>query len=164
MKPNTKEKQKRMAISYALKKEICLFKQRNPNKTQNKIKDECNSKYQLNLDRSTISKILSDKEKQINFTVNETINNTFHKSRVKHPDLEKALNIWVNQAVASGLSISENLLCEKARYYAMVMNISVEDIKFSNRWLSGFKQRNNLKVHKIHREANTAPIELLLNM
>ena len=45
------------------KKEICLFKQRNPNKTQNEIKDEFNSKYQLNLDRSTISKILSDKEK-----------------------------------------------------------------------------------------------------
>ena len=164
MKPNTKEKQKRMAISYALKKEICLFKQRNPNKTQNEIKDEFNSKYQLNLDRSTISKILSDKEKWMNFIVNETINNTFRKSRVKHPDLEKALNIWVNQAVASGLSISENLLCEKAHYYVMVMNISVEDMKFSNRWLSGFKQRNNLKVHKIHGEANTAPIELLPNM
>src|SRR5437868_13277413 len=100
----------------------------------------------------------------MNFTVNKTINNTFRKSRVKYLDLEKALNIWVNQAVVSGLSISENLLCEKAHYYAMVMNISVEDIKFSNRWLSGFKQRNNLKVHKIHREANTAPIELLPNM
>ncbi|CAG8559340.1 11337_t:CDS:1, partial [Dentiscutata heterogama] len=83
---------------------------------------------------------------------------------VKHLDLEKALNIWVNQAVASGLSISENLLYKKARYYVMVMNISVEDMKFSNRWLSGFKQRNNLKVYKIHGEANTAPIELLLNM
>src|SRR5207253_3175328 len=104
MKPNTKEKQKRTAISYALKKEICLFKQKNPNKTQNEIKDEFNSKYQLNLERSTISKILSDKEKWINFTVNETINNTFCKSKVKHPDLEKALNIWVNQAVVSGLS------------------------------------------------------------
>ncbi|CAG8617450.1 6423_t:CDS:1, partial [Dentiscutata heterogama] len=53
-------------------------------------------------------------------------------SRVKYPDLEKALNIWVNQVVASGLSISENLLCEKACYYVMVMNISVEDMKFSN--------------------------------
>ncbi|CAG8769030.1 4518_t:CDS:1, partial [Dentiscutata heterogama] len=46
----------------------------------------------------------------------------------------------------------------------MVMNISVEDMKFSNGWLSGFKQRNNLKVHKIYGEANTAPIELLLDM
>ncbi|CAG8829600.1 265_t:CDS:2, partial [Cetraspora pellucida] len=43
----------------------------NPNKTQNEIKDEFNSKYQLNLDK------------------------------VKHSDLEKALNIWINQAVAS---------------------------------------------------------------
>ncbi|CAG8751987.1 2687_t:CDS:1, partial [Dentiscutata heterogama] len=83
---------------------------------------------------------------------------------VKHPDLEKALNIWVNQAVVSGLSISENLLYKKACYYAMVINISVEDMKFSNRWLSGFKQRNNLKVHKIHEEANTASIELLPDM
>ncbi|CAG8684908.1 10226_t:CDS:1, partial [Dentiscutata heterogama] len=85
-------------------------------------------------------------------------------SRVKHPDLEKALNIWVNQGVVSGLSISENLLCEKVCYYAIVINIFVEDMKFSNKQLSGFKQRNNLKVHKIHKEANTAPIELLLNM
>ncbi|CAG8751229.1 11982_t:CDS:1, partial [Dentiscutata heterogama] len=76
----------------------------------------------------------------------------------------KALNIWVNQAVASGLSISENLLCEKAHYYVIVINISVEDMKFSNEWLSGFKQRNNLKMHKIHGKANTAPIELLPDM
>ncbi|CAG8758723.1 7279_t:CDS:1, partial [Dentiscutata heterogama] len=53
-------------------------------------------------------------------------------SKVKHPDLEKALNIWVNQAVAFGLLISENLLCKKAHYYVMVMNISVENMKFSN--------------------------------
>ncbi|CAG8733224.1 4029_t:CDS:1, partial [Dentiscutata heterogama] len=76
----------------------------------------------------------------------------------------KALNIWVNQAIASGLSISENLLYKKACYYTIVMNISVEDMKFSNGWLSGFKQKNNLKVHKIHEEANTTPIELLPDM
>ncbi|CAG8711377.1 16718_t:CDS:1, partial [Cetraspora pellucida] len=46
----------------------------------------------------------------------------------------------------------------------MVINISVEDMKFSNGWLSRFKQKNNLKVHKIYKEANTALIELLPNM
>ncbi|CAG8661419.1 17700_t:CDS:1, partial [Cetraspora pellucida] len=83
---------------------------------------------------------------------------------VKYPDLEKLFNIWVNQVIASDLSISKNLLYEKACYYAMVMNISVKDMKFSNGWLSGFKQRNNLKMHKIYEKANTALIELLLNM
>ncbi|CAG8845304.1 13312_t:CDS:1, partial [Racocetra persica] len=39
----TKEKQKRTAISYSLKKEICLFHQKNPNKAQSDIKDEFNS-------------------------------------------------------------------------------------------------------------------------
>ncbi|CAG8854222.1 36559_t:CDS:1, partial [Gigaspora margarita] len=95
----TKEKQKRTAISYSLKKEICLFHQKNPNKTQSDIKDEFNSKYQLNLDRSTISKILSNKEKWTNLTSNETDDIIFRKSRVKHPSLEKALSIWVNQII-----------------------------------------------------------------
>ncbi|CAG8790365.1 14388_t:CDS:2, partial [Racocetra persica] len=53
---------------------------------------------------------------------------------------------------------------EKAHYFVTIMGISEEDIKFSNGWLNGFKQRNNLKVHKIHKEANDALLELLPNM
>ncbi|CAG8759418.1 14600_t:CDS:1, partial [Dentiscutata heterogama] len=72
--------------------------------------------------------------------------------------------IWVNQVIVSGLSVSEALISEKARYFVTVMGISEEDMKFSNGWLNGFKQRNNLKVYKIHGKANDAPLELLPNM
>ncbi|CAG8814799.1 9031_t:CDS:2, partial [Racocetra persica] len=82
----------------------------------------------------------------INLMANETDNIIFRKSRVKHPSLEKALSIWANQVIVSGLSVSEALISEKARYFAMIMGISEEDMKFSNSWLNGFKQRNNLKV------------------
>ncbi|CAG8671318.1 1148_t:CDS:2, partial [Dentiscutata heterogama] len=38
--------------------------------------------------------------------------------RVKYPSLEKALSIWVNQVIVSGLSVSEALISEKAHYFA----------------------------------------------
>ncbi|CAG8795403.1 36106_t:CDS:1, partial [Racocetra persica] len=76
----------------------------------------------------------------------------------------KALSIWVNQVIVSELSVSEALISEKAHYFATIMGISEENMKFSNGWLNGFKQKNNLKVHKIHGEANDTPLELLPNM
>ncbi|CAG8835548.1 35784_t:CDS:2, partial [Gigaspora margarita] len=95
---------------------------------------------------------------------NKTNTSTFCKSRVKYPNLEKALNIWINQLVASGLPVSESLLYEKACNFATAINISEEDMKFSNGWLDGFKQRYKLKVHRIHSEANNTPLELLPNI
>ncbi|CAG8563420.1 11107_t:CDS:1, partial [Cetraspora pellucida] len=77
--------------------------------------------------------------------LNETNNIIFHKSRVKHPNLEKALSIWVDQVIVLGLSVLEALLSEKAYYFAITIGIFKEDMKFSNSWLNEFKQRYNLK-------------------
>jgi restriction endonuclease len=63
-----KKKQKRTAISELLKKEICVYYQENDKKTHKEIADYFSEKKQLTIDRSTITKILSDKEKWINIS------------------------------------------------------------------------------------------------
>ena len=53
----------RTSISDSLKKEICVFHIHNKTFKQNEIATYFNSKYSLNIDRMTISKIINKKDK-----------------------------------------------------------------------------------------------------
>src|SRR3954462_14961206 len=57
--------------------------------------------------------------------------------------------------------LSDNILREKAKEFSKDLNITEDMIGFSNGWLGGFKNRNNLSKQRIHREANSAPLSTL---
>jgi len=160
--PPQKKKQRRSAISQQIKKEICLYSKQNPDKSHTEIADQFNIDYSnLSLKRSTISKILKDKEKWENFISTENSTKVFRERSVKFPHLEKAIGLWISQVSASGLTISDNILCEKARDFAQALNISKKSLSLSHGWLMGFKQRNYLCSFTLHGEANSAPLEIL---
>ncbi|CAH1769692.1 4831_t:CDS:2, partial [Entrophospora sp. SA101] len=102
---------------------------------------------------SSVTKILHDKEKWLDVS-STSHHNTFHHRKVRFPELEKAMNIWIGQVSASGLIITDNLVAEKAKNFGEKLGIEKTELTFSNGWLRGFKQRNNLKAVKIHGEAN----------
>ncbi|CAJ0633001.1 13472_t:CDS:2 [Entrophospora sp. SA101] len=135
-----KKKQKCTAISGLLKKEICVYYQENDKKTHKEIADYF--KKWINISSSTHYNIFR------------------HKS-VKFPDLEKAMSFWISQVSAQGLVITDKVVAEKAKVFGERLGIDENDLVFSNGWLHGFKQRNNLKAVRIHGEANSAPLENL---
>ncbi|GET00208.1 tigger transposable element-derived protein 6-like [Rhizophagus clarus] len=115
----------------------------------------------LHIDRSTISKILGKKAKWPALVSTSASKKTFRHREVKYPQVGKALGLWVENANANNLPVSEIMIKEKAFYFAQEFNIPRENILFSNGWIEKFKRRNNIHCYRLHGEANSAPLETL---
>ncbi|GES72576.1 tigger transposable element-derived protein 6-like [Rhizophagus clarus] len=118
----------------------------------------------LHIDRSTISKILEKKAKWFALVSTSASKKTFCHREVKYPQVEKALGLWVENANANNLPVSEIMIKEKAFYFAQEFNISRENILFSNGWIEKFKRCNNIRCYHLYGEANSAPLETLHNV
>src|SRR5205085_6858074 len=67
----------------------------------------------------------------------------------------------VEQMMGRGIILTELLIKEKAQEFAQLLEISEEELSFSNGWISRFKMRNHLRSFRFHGEANSAPLETL---
>ena len=75
---------------------------------------------------------------------------------VEHPDVEKALSIWVLQAQARNIRLTGELLRAKAQRFAELQGIQPEDfLALSNGWLQKFKERYSLREYRFHGEAGS---------
>ena len=69
---------------------------------------------------------------------------TFKKRRQSSfPNIEEALSLWVENAVSDKVTLTDSILREKARKFAVLFNN--REFGATNGWLEGFKKRNNLK-------------------
>jgi len=164
MAPTRSQKTKRIrtAISNDIKKEICEYIKSNSNVKQEDVALFFNRKYnELNIDRSTVSKIWQNHEKWLAFLSNSQTSHTFRNCSVQFPELDKALQFWTSQAVAAGLPLTDLILQQKALELAKMLDIGEDKIQFSNGWIWRFKRRNGLRKIKYSGEANSAPIESL---
>ena len=140
----SKLKQHRSAISDDVKCQICEWEKVNKGKRHAEIAAHFNETYpNLNIDRSTISKILSQRDKWEVTTRTEESAQIFRHKEVKFPILERAMNLWVENVSAGGVILTDLLIKEKAKIFAEAFNIQEEDLAFSNGWLHKFKKRNN---------------------
>ena len=140
-------KRTRTAISEDIKQQICVYftKPENKNKTQQQVADYFNQQNQdLHIDLSTISKILGKKAKWLAVALTSASTKTFRHREVKHSQVEKAIGLWVENANANNLPVSEMMIKEKALFFAQEFNIPHENISFSNGWIEKFKRRNNM--------------------
>ncbi|CAB5315530.1 unnamed protein product [Rhizophagus irregularis] len=156
-----KPKQRRSAISDDVKHQICEWSTANKSKRHEEIAKHFNEKYpNLNIERSTISKILSqsDRWKTIN---DEYSAQTFRHKEVKFSALEHAMSLWVENVTAGGVILTDLLIKKKAKIFAEAFNIQEENLSFSNGWLHKFKKRNNIHKYCIHRESESAPLASL---
>ncbi|CAB4402410.1 unnamed protein product [Rhizophagus irregularis] len=152
----------RSAISNKIKKEICEYIMANSNVKQGEVALYFNTKYnELNIDRSTVSKIWQNREKWMAVLSTSQTACTFCHRSVQYPELDKALQIWTAQAVTAGLPLTDMILQQKGIELAQMLNIGENQIKFTNGWVYRFKKRNGLQRVKFSGEANSAPIETL---
>src|SRR5258706_11184758 len=104
-----------------------------------------------------ISCWLKDKEKLVSHLASGGISATTHRiSKPKHPELETALTLWVEQCEARLLTITGKLIHEKAQRIAAALYI--KDIKFSDGWLASFKDQHMVEDHKRHGEAGSVNV------
>ena len=61
------------------------------------------------------------------------------KRKILFLQLYEALNIWISQALTMGMIITEGIIREKAKYFAISFSIS-DQFQFSNGWLDKFKK------------------------
>ena len=138
---------KRISLSAAQKREICEAKRSDP--TINN--QEFAKKY--NIGKSTITKILNEKDRWLATT---TVEDDVKRFRTpKWPQLENALSLWVNNALNAQQDITGNILKEKAIYFAN--QFSINDFHSSDGWLAGFKSRNGLRQFRKQGESASAP-------
>ncbi|CAG8533596.1 2018_t:CDS:2 [Diversispora eburnea] len=119
------------------KHEICSLKQQNPTLSNPALAKK------FNISASTIFKILKNSDYWINIDLNS------HEAQMKRirPSkfslLEKALVIWVNNALKANSTITGFILTYQAREFAKLLNIT--DFKASEEAISG-KKRNKQQV------------------
>src|SRR4051812_2405828 len=99
-----KPKQHRSAISDEVKRQICEWEAANKNKRHIDIANHFNEIYSnLTIDRSTISKILSQSDKWKAVISTEDSVKMFRHKAVKFPLLDQAMNLWVENVTAGGV-------------------------------------------------------------
>jgi len=141
----------RSRLSIENKREICEFARRHPNVKHSDMANYFNEKFNLTIDRSTVSKILLTKEKWL---TNKQTSNMFRLRSVKYPKLDKAIELWVSQAIAAGLPLSDQILQEKGCDFARSFNIDdyLYYMRCSNGWVYKFKKRYGLHKITLHGE------------
>ena len=158
------QKQHRSAISDDLKCQICEWSEANRNKTHQDIASHFN-KICSNIDikRSTITRILQQKNKWKAVTNTEESSQIFRHKEVKFSILDYAMSLWVENVTAGGVILTDLLIKEKARVFAEAFNIQENELVFSNGWLQKFKKCNNIhRFCMIYKELGSAPLSSLL--
>jgi len=75
---------------------------------------------------------------------------------VRHPELEAALTLWVQQQEVKLLTIKGGLIIEKAERIAKALN--AKGLKFSDGWLAAFKEWHMLQDRRRYGEAGSVKV------
>ena len=129
---------KRTILSATQIREICKAKERKPRLSN------VNLALRYNIGKSTVTDILSDKERWLAISGDQGNIKKFRGP--KWPQLEGALSLWVDNALNSKQDINGNILKVKVTFFAE--RFSIEDFHQSDGWLSGFKKRHELHQFK----------------
>ena len=119
---------------------------------------------EYDVDRSTISNILRNKDKLSQAYINATPS-AIKKTRIqtgKFPALEEALYKWFLGIRSQNIPVSQEMLRTKVLYfYNEARNKGVQFYNFeaSQGWLENFQERYNISSKRIHGESESADLE-----
>ena len=104
--------------------------------------------YQIkNLRRNCQFFTLSTKDKWLSLDATSPKAKIRRNKLPKFPILEKALVIWLENAVNNNQTVSGHIILEKAREFDT--RLGVHNFNGSNGWLEKFKNRNHIKEYRI---------------
>lgn len=107
---------------------------------------------QANKDNSTVSKVLSRKDKWLN--PEDRSSSPIKKAKGKIPDIDKTLANWLRNEQHKGRHVSDSEIQEQARMYARPFREA--ETKINNpSWLEKFKQKHGMSGRLIRRASET---------
>ena len=110
---------------------------------------------------STVSKVLRQKEKYL--CPDDGGRSPIKRSKGKFPDIERALSNWARNHQRQGLPLNDNMIRDKARFFAATVGSSESHVKVnSSSWLEKFKQKNHLMGSKPRKASDAAERDLAL--
>ncbi|KAI1912236.1 hypothetical protein LOZ53_001821 [Ophidiomyces ophidiicola] len=121
------------------RRNMCMYHEENPHVKQTEIG------AMFGVERSTVSKVLRQKEKYL--YPEEGSTSPTKRSKVKFPDIEKALSNWARNHQRQGRDLSDAMIKEKALFFAnSVGNGDGHQKLLNSAWLEKFKKKNGLFV------------------
>ncbi|KAK2753663.1 hypothetical protein FQN55_000026 [Onygenales sp. PD_40] len=119
------------------RRRMCLYHEENPHVKQTEIG------AMFGVERSTVSKVLRQKEKYL--YPDDGSRSPIKKSKGKFPDIERALSNWARNHQRHGGQLSDAMIKEKALFFASTVGGPEGHQKvLSSSWLEKFKQKNYL--------------------
>ncbi|KAK7730846.1 hypothetical protein SLS53_008924 [Cytospora paraplurivora] len=104
------------------------------------------------VERSTVSKVLSRKDKWLN--PEDRSNSPIKKSKGKIPDIDKTLANWLRNEQHKGRHVSDSEIQEQARMYARPFREAENKINNPS-WLEKFKQKHSMGGRLLRRASET---------
>ncbi|CAG8643251.1 3127_t:CDS:2, partial [Acaulospora morrowiae] len=141
-------KRARTAISDSFKNTICQYSLTNPNQTHQQIAEYFNNQdVKINLDRSTVSKILKNKDRWLAVVENQAVAEIFRHRKVKYPLLDKSMQLWIEQVIQGEMFLTKTMIKEKASYFIQALSLPNDALKLSNS--KGKRGTNRGSVYRI---------------
>ncbi|KAF1938572.1 CenpB-DNA-bind-domain-containing protein [Clathrospora elynae] len=127
----------RKTLTDSDRRRMCQYHEENPTVKQTEIG------AMFGVERSTVSKVLRQKEKYL--YLDDGSRSPIKRSKGKFPDIERALSNWARNHQRQGLPMSDAIIRDKARFFAQTVGNSESHLKAnSTSWLEKFKQKNHL--------------------
>ncbi|KAG9246389.1 hypothetical protein BJ878DRAFT_540329 [Calycina marina] len=133
------------------RRRMCQYHEENPSVKQTEIGAI------FGVERSTVSKVLRQKEKHL-FPEDRGLS-PVKRTKGKSPDIEKALSVWVKNSQRRGDPITDNGIKDMARMFLASVGTNENLVKTSSAsWLEKFKQKNGISHGRLNRRASESNI------
>jgi len=120
------------------RKRICDYSVANPAAKQDAIAS------QFGIERSTVSKILKQKEKWLAIDPESSDARIAKHRAVKFPEVEDRLTLWVAELKAKGEPIRDSEIRQEALRIAQDVGLGEDKFKASGGWIEKFRERNSI--------------------
>ncbi|KAL2014679.1 hypothetical protein VTN00DRAFT_2204 [Thermoascus crustaceus] len=145
------------------RRRMCLYHEENRSAKQTDIG------ALFGVERSTVSKVLRQKEKYLN--PDDGSRSPIKRAKGRVPDIEKALSNWARNYQRQGYPLTDAKIREKAHFFATTCGSPDGGQKIlTTTWLEKFKQKNNLMGTKSRKSSIDAvsdtgsPMQLNTNL
>ncbi|KAJ5581993.1 hypothetical protein N7535_000613 [Penicillium sp. DV-2018c] len=136
----------RKILTYEDRRKMCLYHLKHPSAKQAQIA------ALFGVERSTVSKVLCQKDKYLN--PNDGSRSPIKRAKGKVPDIEKALSNWAKTCQRKGYPLSDEIIREKALFFANTCLCPEAKQKVQTTdWLEKFKRKIGLLGPKLRRDS-----------
>ncbi|PWY72399.1 centromere binding protein B [Aspergillus heteromorphus CBS 117.55] len=151
-KSSTSNSTPRRTLTDDDRRRMCLYHE------ENKTAKQTDIGALFGVERSTVSKVLRQKEKYLN--PEDGSRSPIKRSKGRVPDIEKALSNWAKNYQRQGYPLNDEMIREKALFFASTCGGSDGKEKvLTNSWLEKFKRKYNLMGAKSRKGSFSAKSE-----